>query len=78
MTPFFTTCTVVDDPSVSSPFSSMMVSKAPASAASFFSSMFASSAVALMSRRAQRVSVAVIAATPFSSRAAGSGSSSVQ
>jgi len=56
----------------------MIVSNAPASAASFFNKMLASSAVALISRRAQRVSVAVTAATPCSSSASGSGSSSVQ
>ena len=53
----------------------MTVSKAPTSAASFLSRTLASSAVDLMSRRAQRVSVAVTAATPSTSIFSGTGSS---
>ncbi len=75
--PAMITCTVVEEPSVSSPSSSRMVSNAPASTASRLSRAFASSAVDLMSRRAQRVSGAVIAATPCSSNCSDSGSSVV-
>jgi hypothetical protein len=76
LTPLMT-CTVVEEPSVSSPRSSRMVSNAPASTASFFKSVFARSAVDLMSRRAQRMSCAVMAATPCSRSAAEMGSSAL-
>ena len=77
ISPLAMTCTVVEDPSVSSPRSSMMVSNAPASTASFLSRTFASSAVDLMSRRAQRVSAAVTAATPSLEHLRGRASSAV-
>ena len=70
-----TTCTEDADASVSSPSRSRMVSWASASTASWRSSTFASSAVDLMSQRAQRVSVAVTQLTPRSSSAGGLGAS---
>ena len=62
-----TTNTVLEDPSVSQPSRSRIASEPPASPASCRSNTLASSAIDLMSHRAQRMSSRVTAAMPCAS-----------